>query len=68
MPPPRVKAAEAKPPVQAEPAPPPVAVAPGEVPPPPALDKMQGIKTPAYVAWLKRYHPEEYKQKFGRES
>lgn len=71
MPPPKVKKAEEKteekPAAVVDAAPPPVVLAPGEEPPAPALDPMQGVKTPAYVAWLKRYRPEEYKQKFGRE-
>ncbi len=72
MPPPKVKAAAAKVEtvVDAQPVVPVV-----EVPPPvvevserePKQDPMQGIKTPAYRAWLKRYRPEEYRKKFGEE-
>jgi hypothetical protein len=30
------------------------------IPPAPELDKMDGDKTPAYVDWVERYHPEVY--------
>ena len=34
------------------------------IPFPPEKDPVQGDKTPAYVEWLKQYHPEQYQQKF----
>jgi hypothetical protein len=36
-----------------------------EIPPAPALDPQAGDKTPAYVEWLREYHPEEYVARFS---
>jgi hypothetical protein len=63
MPPPRVKAAEKMIPPPAEPVAP-VVLAPDVEP---KMNPMQGIKTPAYRAWLKVNQPEEYRRKFGEE-
>jgi hypothetical protein len=35
------------------------------VPPAPAKDPAKGEKTPAYVAWLRKYHPERLNGKFA---
>jgi len=35
------------------------------IPPAPELDPQLGDKTPAYVEWLARYKPEEFRQRFG---
>jgi hypothetical protein len=43
----------------------PAAKKPEEIPPPPALDPQAGDKTPAYVEWLRQYHPEEYVARFS---
>lgn len=55
-------------PSPSEPAPAPVVVAkPAQegIPPPPPLDRMLGDKTPAYVQWLRTYHPEEFRRRYG---
>jgi hypothetical protein len=48
------KAATKKPAEDAEP-----------IPPAPELDPQAGDKTPAYVEWLREYHPEEYVARFS---
>lgn len=35
------------------------------IPPRPAMDPRFGDKTPALVEWLRRYAPEEFKERFG---
>jgi hypothetical protein len=35
------------------------------IPPAPELDPQAGDKTPAYVEWLREYHPEEYVARFS---
>jgi len=44
---------------------PPPETAPSVIPPAPKLDKMAGDKTPAYVEWLARYHPEKFRERYG---
>src|SRR5512136_2701332 len=36
-----------------------------DIPPPPKKTMRDGDKTPAYVEWLKKYKPNEYKARYG---
>lgn len=36
-----------------------------DIPPAPELDPQAGDKTPAYVEWLREWHPEEYAERFS---
>lgn len=47
------------------PAPKPQKLKKGEIPPAPPLDPYQGPKTPAYMDWMKKYHPKDYAKKYA---
>ena len=36
------------------------------IPKPPPKDKLLGSKTPAYIEWMKKYHPKKYKKNYGK--
>jgi hypothetical protein len=36
-----------------------------EIPPAPEMDVRLGDKTPAYIEWLAKYNPEEFKKRYA---